>query len=160
MPLAHRSRCPSAVDFPGAFVSYDSMSERKFKVGQAAEYHPPRGLYAPAGGYHVTAELPMRYGEFAYCIKHPRENHDRVAAESDLSELWNCTSRGVPAIFDGQIFAVGIARIAQTLQDRAHHRAVAAADALTRKPTRAPSGTTAVLSPPVARPRLRRKPTL
>ena len=46
-----------------------SMSERKFKVGQAVEYHPPRGLYAPAGEYHVTAKLPMRYGEFEYCIK-------------------------------------------------------------------------------------------
>jgi hypothetical protein len=63
------------------------MSERKFKVRQGVEYHPPRGLYAPGGGYMVTAELPVRFGEFEYRIKHPREEHERVASESDLSEL-------------------------------------------------------------------------
>jgi hypothetical protein len=30
----------------------------------------------------------VRYGEFEYRIKHPREEYQRVAAESDLSELW------------------------------------------------------------------------
>ena len=64
------------------------MSEHRFKVGQAVEYSPPRGPYAPKGVYNITAELPVRFGEFEYRIKHPREDYERVAAESDLSELW------------------------------------------------------------------------
>ena len=63
------------------------MNEHRFKVGQAVEYKPPRGLYVPKGIYQVTAELPVRYGEFAYRVKHPREDYERVAAESDLNEL-------------------------------------------------------------------------
>jgi hypothetical protein len=63
------------------------VRDRKFHVGEAVEYHPPRGLYAPAGGYHVTAELPIRFGEFEYRIKNPREHYERVAAESDLSGI-------------------------------------------------------------------------
>jgi hypothetical protein len=61
------------------------MSERDFRVGDAVEYHPPRGLYAPAGAYIVTAELPVRFGQFEYRIKHQREEYERVAAESDLT---------------------------------------------------------------------------
>ncbi len=63
--------------------------QHRFKVGQAVEFYPSRRLYAPKGAYHVTAELPVRAGEFEYRIKHPRENHERVAAESDLNELWS-----------------------------------------------------------------------
>ncbi len=49
--------------------------QHRFKVGQAVEFYPPRrGLYVPKGAYHVTAELPVRAGEFEYRIKHPREN--------------------------------------------------------------------------------------
>lgn len=74
------------------------MSEHRFKIGQAVEYCPPRSVYAPSGVYHVTAELPVRAGEFEYRIKHPREKYERVAGESDLNEgelrelrprLWN-----------------------------------------------------------------------
>jgi hypothetical protein len=50
----------------------EAMSAHKFKVGDAVEYRPPRGLYAPPGPYHVTAALPVRLGEFEYRIKHPR----------------------------------------------------------------------------------------
>jgi hypothetical protein len=52
-------------------------------------------MYAPRGPYHVIAELPVRAGEFEYRIKHPREDHERVAAESDLNELWDARSRSV-----------------------------------------------------------------
>jgi hypothetical protein len=84
------------------------MTKRKFKVGQAVEYHPPRGVYAPPGGYHVTAELPVRFGEFEYRLKHPRENHERVAAEGDLSELWKLNRRsGVSAGSDGLCRSMG-----------------------------------------------------
>jgi hypothetical protein len=65
------------------------MNDHRFRVGQAVEYYPSRSMYAPRGGYHVTAELPFRAGEFEYRIKHPREQYERVVAESDLSDLWN-----------------------------------------------------------------------
>jgi hypothetical protein len=65
------------------------MNDHRFRIGQAVEYYPPRSTYAPKGAYHVTAELPFRAGEFEYRIKHPRELCERVAAESDLTELWN-----------------------------------------------------------------------
>ena len=65
------------------------MNDHRFRVGQAVEYYPPRSLYAPRGAYNVTAELPFRAGECEYRIKHPREQYERVAAESDLTELWN-----------------------------------------------------------------------
>ena len=61
------------------------MNDHRFRVGQAVEYCPPRSMYAPRGVYHVTAELPVRAGEFEYRIKHPREQCERVAAESDLA---------------------------------------------------------------------------
>jgi hypothetical protein len=44
---------------------------------------------AQRGAYQITAELPMRSGQFAYRIKHQFEEYDRVAPESDLSVLWN-----------------------------------------------------------------------
>ena len=58
--------------------------EHKFKVGQAVEYHPPRGLFAPRGPYIVMTPLPARWGEFEYRIKHPNEPHERIATESYL----------------------------------------------------------------------------
>ena len=66
-----------------------AMREPKFSVGQAVAYFPPRGLSAERGAYRVVAELPLRSGQFAYRIKHPCEERDRVAAEDDLSVLWN-----------------------------------------------------------------------
>ena len=50
---------------------------------------PIRRLVARSSSNQVTAELPIRYGEFEYRLKHPHENHERVTEESDLSELWN-----------------------------------------------------------------------
>ena len=66
-----------------------AMREPKFSVGQAVAYFPPRGLSAERGAYRVVAELPLRSGQFAYRIKHPCEERDRVATEDDLSVLWN-----------------------------------------------------------------------
>jgi hypothetical protein len=64
------------------------MNEHKFKLRQVVEYYPPRGLHAPRGAYHVTAELPVRLDEFEYRIKHPREQRERVARERNLGEPW------------------------------------------------------------------------
>jgi hypothetical protein len=65
------------------------MSAPKFSLGQAVVYFPPRGVPAQRGAYQITAELPMRSGQFEYRIKHQFEEYDRVAPESDLSVLWN-----------------------------------------------------------------------
>jgi hypothetical protein len=65
------------------------MRAPKYSIGQAVVYFPPRGLSAERGAYRVTAELPLRSGQFEYRIKHPGEDHDRVAAEDDLIVLWN-----------------------------------------------------------------------
>jgi hypothetical protein len=59
----------------------------KFKVGQAVEYHPPRWVWAPPGTYLITAKLPERNGEFEYHIRSVREQHERVAWESDLHAI-------------------------------------------------------------------------
>jgi hypothetical protein len=61
------------------------IAEHRFKVGQSVQYDAPRGIYAPPGEYHVTAELPSRAGEFEYRIKHRQEAYERVAAESALT---------------------------------------------------------------------------
>jgi hypothetical protein len=63
------------------------MSEHKFKVGMLVEYQPPRGVPAPLGAYIVTVQLPMRYGQFEYRIKHSNEKAERRATESELREL-------------------------------------------------------------------------
>ena len=59
----------------------------KFILGQAVEYHSPRGLYAPPGIYVVTAKLPERDGEFDNHIKHTSELHERTARESELQAV-------------------------------------------------------------------------
>ena len=56
----------------------------KFNLGQAVEYHPPRGLYAPLGVYVVAAKLAERDGEFEYYIQHISEAHERIVRESEL----------------------------------------------------------------------------
>ena len=47
---------------------------------------PIRRLVARPSSNQVTAELHIRNGKFESRLKHPRENHERVAAESDLSD--------------------------------------------------------------------------
>jgi hypothetical protein len=57
------------------------MSQRRFHVGQAVNFHARwvRGLFT------VTAFLPARDGEAAYSIKSAKEEFERIAAESELS---------------------------------------------------------------------------
>ena len=64
------------------------MRAPKFGLGQPVVYFPPRGLTAQSGAYRVTARIPGS-GHFEYRIKHQFEEHERVAAEDDLSVLWN-----------------------------------------------------------------------
>ena len=59
----------------------------KFHLGQAVEYHVPRGIDAPRGAYIVTAKLPERDGEFEYRIRSAMEQHERMARESELRAI-------------------------------------------------------------------------
>jgi hypothetical protein len=61
-----------------------TMSEHKFRVGQAVHFYPKKPQSAPHGTYIVMAELPERDGEFHYRIKSISEPHDRIAKESEL----------------------------------------------------------------------------
>jgi hypothetical protein len=65
------------------------MNDHRFRVGQSVETTHRAAFMRRGAPYHVTAELPFRAGKFEYRIKHPREQYERVAAESDLNELWN-----------------------------------------------------------------------
>jgi hypothetical protein len=65
------------------------MCTHRFSVGQVVAFIPPRGSDVPRGAYQVTAQLSLPSGQYGYRIKRPCEEHDRVAAESDLSVLWN-----------------------------------------------------------------------
>ena len=58
----------------------------KFILGQAVEYNPPSGRYAPPGTYLVTAKLAERDGEFEYHITHIKELYERIVRESQLHE--------------------------------------------------------------------------
>jgi hypothetical protein len=62
------------------------MPEHKFHLGQIVSYRPAsRGVDAPSGVYTVTARLPRGDdGQFEYRIRHSREEHERIAKESEL----------------------------------------------------------------------------
>jgi len=59
----------------------------KFHIGQAVEFNPPRGIFAPRGPYVVTAKLPGVDGVFEYRIRAPGEMHERMAREKELSAI-------------------------------------------------------------------------
>jgi hypothetical protein len=59
----------------------------RFRIGQAVEYDSPKWAHAPLGTYLVTARLPERNGEFEYHIRHPREEYERIARESELRAI-------------------------------------------------------------------------
>jgi hypothetical protein len=62
------------------------MTGHKFRLGQFVNYHPSRRLDAPRGVYTITARLPQSDdGQFEYRIKHPSEDHERIAKESELT---------------------------------------------------------------------------
>jgi hypothetical protein len=59
----------------------------KFHVGQSVQFNPNRSerFTAPSGAYEVTKKLPHNGQEYAYRIKSAREEHERIATESQLS---------------------------------------------------------------------------
>jgi hypothetical protein len=66
----------------------------QFYLGQAVEYHPPRGTYVPTGMWTITAKLPERNGEYYYRIRHPGEPHERMVREGELNASPGWRRRG------------------------------------------------------------------
>ena len=64
-----------------------TVPTHKFHLGQAVEFNPPRGIFAPRGPYVVTAKLPERDGTFEYRIRSVSETHERLARESELQDM-------------------------------------------------------------------------
>ena len=63
------------------------MPAHRFHLGQPVEFNPPRGIYAPRGGYVVTAKLPEKDGVFEYRIRSANEEHERIARENELTAI-------------------------------------------------------------------------
>lgn len=63
------------------------MTLPRFQIGQKVQFM--RGFpyrLAASGEYQVVRRLPDEGGEFRYRVKSSRENHERVAKESELEE--------------------------------------------------------------------------
>jgi len=62
------------------------MARHKFKVGQLADFAPPRSGVSTAGRqYEIVRLLPIENCEFLYRVKSRGETFERVAKESELS---------------------------------------------------------------------------
>ena len=59
----------------------------RFRVGQKVQFSHNYSLRSAADGpYEIIRQLPDNAGEFYYRIKSSRENHERVAKESELEK--------------------------------------------------------------------------
>jgi hypothetical protein len=61
------------------------MPSHKFQIGEPVLL-TSRNRNVPGGVYEVTKLLPHNGSEFEYRIKSAAEEHERVAAESELTE--------------------------------------------------------------------------
>jgi hypothetical protein len=62
------------------------MPSHKFHVGEIVNFRPA-SRNVPSGAYEVIKQLPHNGREFEYRIKSAREEHERVAGESELTKL-------------------------------------------------------------------------
>jgi hypothetical protein len=62
------------------------MASHKFHVGEIVSLRPVLSRNVPGGAYEVTKQLPHNGREFEYRIKCAREEHERVALESELTK--------------------------------------------------------------------------
>jgi hypothetical protein len=60
------------------------MPSHKFNIGEAVLL-TSNNRNVPGGVYAVTKQLPHNGTEFEYRIKSAREEHERVAGESELT---------------------------------------------------------------------------
>jgi hypothetical protein len=61
------------------------MPTYKFQIGQTVFLR--RSLGVAGGACIVTRKLPEREGEFEYRVKSANEPHERIARESQLSDV-------------------------------------------------------------------------
>jgi hypothetical protein len=60
----------------------------KFKAGDVVSYRPSKASGAPRGAYEITRPLPAdSMGLVTYRIRSMQEDHERVAAEHELTKL-------------------------------------------------------------------------
>jgi hypothetical protein len=64
---------------------WGAMSTYKFQIGQTVFLSPSLGV--PGGARIVKRKSPEREGEFEYRVKSANEQHERVARESELSDV-------------------------------------------------------------------------
>jgi len=58
---------------------------RRFAVGDRVELTPGRSdPQSPAGVYTVARVMPWQGGDYQYRLKHARDQHERVASESQM----------------------------------------------------------------------------
>ena len=63
------------------------MSEHKYRVGQAVEFFPDRGVEHTAKGRFKVVGLFLGEGNSPrYRIKHEVDGHERMVAESELGK--------------------------------------------------------------------------
>jgi hypothetical protein len=62
------------------------MPSHKFHVGEIVNFQPV-SRNVPSGAYEVIKQLPHSGREFEYRIKSANEEHERVAGESELTNL-------------------------------------------------------------------------
>jgi len=73
----------------------DRMSH-KFHIGQIVEFRPKKGspISAARGAYEILKQLPEQDGELQYRIKSAREEHERIALESELEGVLAVVATG------------------------------------------------------------------
>ena len=61
------------------------MSEHKYRVGQAVEFFPDRGVeHTAKGGYKIVGLFLGERNSPQYRIKHEVDGHERMVGESEL----------------------------------------------------------------------------
>jgi hypothetical protein len=63
-----------------------AMPSHKFHVDESVTLVPAISRNVPGGVYQVIKQLPHNGREFEYHIKSPREDHQRIAGESELTK--------------------------------------------------------------------------
>jgi hypothetical protein len=62
------------------------MPSHKFHVGESVTLVPAISRNVPGGVYQVIKQLPHNGRDFEYLIKSAREDHQRIAGESELTK--------------------------------------------------------------------------
>jgi hypothetical protein len=63
------------------------MPTHQIHVGQLVQLIPSISRNVPGGSFEIIKKLPERDGEFEYRTKSMNEPHERVARESELTDL-------------------------------------------------------------------------